>query len=279
MGHDDRVEATRSYYDSDGAEGFYSTIWGGEDLHIGIYDTEGESIRQASRRTVARMADSVNIEGKTRVLDVGAGYGGSARYLARSRGCPVTCLNLSAVQNERNRRLTAEQGLENLVSVVEGNFEDLPFADDDYDLVWSQDAILHSANRRQVLAEVSRVLASGGRFVCTDPMQSEDADAALLAPVLERLNLESLATLSFYREMGAAVGMPMVGFEDLSTQLPRHYARVLAELERHETLVREKSGDEYVDRMKRGLANWVSAGRNGSLVWGIMVFAVVAVQP
>lgn len=62
------------------------------------------------------MADSVNIEGKTRVLDVGAGYGGSARCLARSRGCPVTCLNLSAVQNERNRRLTAEQGLENLVS-------------------------------------------------------------------------------------------------------------------------------------------------------------------
>jgi len=59
---------------------------------------------------------------------------------------------------------------------------------------------------------------------------------------------------------------------DLSEHLWRHYGRVLEELERHEELVREKSGGDYVDRMKRGLAHWVSAGREGALAWGIMVF-------
>lgn len=272
MAYDERVDATRSYYDSEGAEGFYSTIWGGEDLHIGIYESGNESIRDASRRTVATMAEKVPIEAGTRVLDVGAGYGGSARFLARSFGCAVTCLNLSAVQNERNRRLTAEQGLEGLVSVVEGNFEELPVEEASFDLVWSQDAILHSSNRRRVLAEVARVLVPGGRFVCTDPMQADDADPSLLAPVLERLDLESLASPAFYRDAAAEAGIPMTSFDDRSPHLWRHYARVLEELERNEDLVRRTSGDDYVDRMKRGLANWVSAGRAGSLVWGIMVF-------
>jgi SAM-dependent methyltransferase len=272
MADNERVNATRNYYDSKGAEGFYSTIWGGEDLHIGIYEAGAESIRDASRRTVATMAEKVPIEVGTRVLDVGAGYGGSARFLARSFGCPVTCLNLSAVQNERNRRLTAEQGLDGLVSVVEGNFEELPFEKAHFDLVWSQDAILHSSNRRRVLAEVSRVLTPGGHFVCTDPMQADDADTSLLAPVLERLDLESLASPGFYRDAAGEVGIPMTAFDDRSPHLWRHYARVLEELERNEELVRRTSGDDYVERMKRGLANWVSAGRAGSLVWGIIVF-------
>jgi sarcosine/dimethylglycine N-methyltransferase len=29
---------------------------------------------------------------------------------------------------------------------------------------------------------------------------------------------------------------------------------------------------EYIDRMKRGLAHWVTGGRNGHLVWGIFHF-------
>ena len=272
MESNDRVHATRTYYDSNGAEGFYSTIWGGEDLHIGIYTDENESIRDASRRTVATMAAEIPLTPETKVLDIGAGYGGSARFLAREYGCPVTCLNLSSVQNERNRRLTSEQDLADLVSVVEGNFEDLPFAPESFDVVWSQDAILHSSHRERVFAEVARVLSPGGRFVCTDPMQSETADPTLLAPVLERLDLESLASPGFYREAGEKASMPMQSFTDLSPHLTRHYARVLEELVSNEPVVRERSGDEYVERMKRGLANWIAAGEAGSLVWGIMRF-------
>src|SRR5690606_40239959 len=77
------------------------------------------------------------------VLDLGSGYGGAARYLASTFGCRVTCLNLSEVENQRNRELTRKRGLEHLVEVREGSFEELPFEDNAFDVIWSQDAFLH----------------------------------------------------------------------------------------------------------------------------------------
>lgn len=272
MDSEEGVRKAREYYNSPGAQGFYSTFWGGEDIHIGIYEPPDLSIREASRRTVDRMASGYPFGPETRVLDLGAGYGGSARHLSRSFGCETVCLNLSAVQNERNRRLNREQGLESLVSVVEGNFESLPFGDGSFDVVWSQDAMLHSGRRTAILSEVARVLRTGGAFIFTDPMQSEEAEAATLAPVLDRLDLDSLATPTFYREELGRLGFSEARFTELSAQLVNHYTAVLEAIERDEARALEVSGSEYVERMRRGLAHWISAGSAGALVWGVFQF-------
>ena len=104
MSEQNLVETTRTYYDSVDADEFYHTIWGGEDIHVGLYEFEGESIYKASKRTVSTMAEKLpGITGATRVLDLGAGYGGAARYLAGEFGCRVECLNLSETENQRNK--------------------------------------------------------------------------------------------------------------------------------------------------------------------------------
>ena len=106
------LNVARDYYNSGDADNFYSTIWGGEDIHIGIYESEKEPIRAASRRTVEKMASRLEELGEgSRVLDLGAGYGGPARFLAKNYGCRVVALNLSEVENERNRAMNEEQGL------------------------------------------------------------------------------------------------------------------------------------------------------------------------
>ena len=136
------VERAEAYYDSSEADAFYRTIWGGQDVHIGLYHDEKEPIAEASHRTVESMAGHlVNVDANTRILDLGAGYGGSARYLAERFGFQVTCLNLSETQNAHNRKLTEEAGLNDLVDVVQGDFENIPETDDSYDVIWSQDAI------------------------------------------------------------------------------------------------------------------------------------------
>ncbi|MEE4331380.1 MAG: SAM-dependent methyltransferase, partial [Wenzhouxiangella sp.] len=71
------VETAREYYNSSDADNFYFHIWGGEDIHIGLYQSDEEPIADASRRTVRRMAELAGDLGpQTRVLDLGAGYGG-----------------------------------------------------------------------------------------------------------------------------------------------------------------------------------------------------------
>ena len=267
------IETARSYYDSDDADHFYASIWGGEDIHVGLYASDDEPIADASRRTVARMAELAGpIDAGTRVLDIGSGYAGSMRWLARHHGCRCVALNLSTRENERARALNAEQGLAEAIEVVDGAFEHLPFDDGRFDLLWSQDAFLHSGDRKQVLSEAARVLAPGGRFVFTDPMRADACPEGVLDPILERLMLTDLGSPGFYRETLERLGLRCVTFEDHSEQLVAHYGRVREELLARRQELAGQVSDAYAERMARGLAHWVDGGRAGHLVWGIFVF-------
>lgn len=272
-GRSSAVELAEEYYDSTEADEFYKNVWGGEDIHIGLYQSETEPIAEASRRTVEKMAYRLQNAGRdTRILDLGAGYGGSGRYLAERFGCRVTCLNLSETQNELNRKLTGEAGLENLVSVVHGDFENIPEWDASYNIVWSQDAILHSGNRPRVLDEVKRVLKPGGQFIFTDPMQSDDCPPGVLQPILDRIRLETLGSVAFYRQELAQRGFREEGVELLTDQLRRHYWRVGQELKSHYDEAVARSGRTYVDNMLKGLQHWVDGADRGHLAWAIMDF-------
>lgn len=267
------IETAREYYNSHDADNFYHIIWGGEDIHVGLYESDDEPIFDASRRTVESLASRLSGLGpQTRVLDIGAGYGGAARYLAKKYGCPVVALNLSEVENERDRQMNKEQGLDHLVEVVDGAFEELPFEDNSFDVVWSQDAILHSADRERVLREAVRVLKPGGELVFTDPMQSDSCDASRLQPILDRIHLPSLGSPSFYRQTVSQLGLQEVSYDDHTHQLPRHYGRVLRELETREHELDGVVSKEYVERMKKGLRHWVEGGQRGDLAWGIFHF-------
>ncbi len=272
-GYSQVTETAREYYNSSDADNFYFRIWGGEDIHIGLYKNDNESIFDASRRTVEKMASLAgHIGPETRILDLGAGYGGAARYLAKTYGCHVTALNLSEVENERNRQLNKESGLENLIEVVDASFENIEKPDASYDVIWSQDAILHSENREKVLKEVHRLLKPGGRFVFTDIMQADDCPEESIQPILDRIHLDSLGSLAFYRKTASGLGLKELGFEDNTEQLARHYSRVLTETESRQDDLKGFVSDEYLERMKKGLRHWVQGGQNGWLKWGILQF-------
>jgi len=265
-------QVAESYYDSSDADRFYEAIWGGEDIHIGLYEP-GLSIFEASHRTVERMASMLdNLGEESKVLDLGSGYGGSARHLARTFGCQVTCLNISHVQNERNRQLCQKQGLADKVTVMHGSFESIPCEENSVDIVWSQDAFLHSGSRDTVLREVSRVLAPQGEVIFTDPMQADDCPPGVLQPVYDRLSLDSLGSFAYYRQELSALGFIEKNCVNLTDQLRNHYARVAAELKERAETLRGNISDEYIEKMLLGLNNWVSAADTGYLAWGILQF-------
>jgi sarcosine/dimethylglycine N-methyltransferase len=272
-GYSEVVQTARDYYNSDDADNFYFHVWGGEDIHIGLYETEAEDIAAASERTVATMATMLSGLGPDhRVVDLGAGYGGAARWLARHFGCRVSCVNLSEAQNRRNRELSAAAGLSALIEVHDASFEDIPAPDRSFDCVWSQDSILHSGARAKVMDEVDRVLRPGGQVIFTDPMQADDCPPGVLGPVLDRIHLDSLGSFAFYRAQAQRLGWQEIAVRDLTHQLVRHYTRVREVLTANRARLRAHVSDGYIDRMIAGLGHWIEAGQRGFLAWGILQF-------
>lgn len=270
------VNTAREYYNSEDADHFYSTIWGGEDIHIGLYETVNESISVASQRTVQTMANYLpSLKAGDTVLDLGSGYCGAARYLAKTYGVQVKAVNLSEVENQRARELNLTAHLSEKIQVIDGSFETLPFTtadqDNGFDVIWSQDAILHSGHREQVLSEAFRVLKPGGHFVFTDPMQADNCPQGVLQPILDRIHLSSLGSPGYYRDVSEKLGFKVVKFDDFTAQLINHYQRVLNETEKYTDDLINKVDPAYIERMKTGLGYWIEGGKNGYLAWGVFL--------
>ncbi|MDY6980008.1 MAG: methyltransferase domain-containing protein [Pseudomonadota bacterium] len=272
--YSDVVETARDYYNSEDADNFYFHVWGGEDIHIGLYETGDEPIRDASLRTVEYIASKlqVKLDADKKVLDMGAGYGGVARYLARNYGCKVVALNLSERENERDRKMNQEQGLDHLIEVWDGSFESVEADDASFDVVWSQDSILHSSERGKVITEAARVLKPGGELIFTDPMQVDDCPEGVLQPVYDRIHLPSLGSIEFYRQAAKDNGLEEIEIDVMTENLVKHYGRVRRELEENRDSITDKVSDAYIDRMITGLGHWVEAGSKGYLRWGILHF-------
>jgi len=270
---DQATSTARDYYNSSDADTFYAEVWGGEDIHVGLYQSKDEPIRDASRRTVDHLADRLGeVKPSDTILDIGAGYGGGARRLVDRLGCRVICLNLSEAENERNRELNKEAGVEDKIEVIDGSFEDIPVPDASVDYVWSQDAILHSGNRRRVLEEVDRVLKPGGRFVLTDPMRADDCPEGVLDPILARIHLSDLGSPGFYKAEAERLGWSDLGYEDHAHQLVNHYTRVLETTKAEEPRLSGMISPDYIERMKTGLGHWINGGNAGHLAWGVFLF-------
>ncbi|RLU86875.1 SAM-dependent methyltransferase [Streptomyces griseocarneus] len=265
-------DATRRYYESGDVDAFYDTVWGGEDIHTGIYTDANEPIADASRRTVDRLADRFEgiLAPGASVLDLGSGYGGTARHLASRFGCRVVALNLSAAQNERHRRTNAERGLGEQIEVVTGSFHEVPFEDGTFDAVCSLEALCHSDDRAKALGEAVRVLKPGGALAFTDIMAAEGVPEDVLHPAVSRLGMPALATPSFYLRRLGELGLDAIEFDEHSGELITHYVRLTEETTRREKELYEVISPGYVDGLLKNLPLWTAAARASQLRWGIV---------
>lgn len=123
--------------------------------------TEFHSGGQDATRDLARLAE---LEPGRRVLDVGGGLGGPARTLASEFGCDVTVLDLTAEYCRVGADLTARTGLSEQVRFQHGDALTMPFADAEFDIVWTQHSTMNIADKERLFAEFHRVLRPGGRY-------------------------------------------------------------------------------------------------------------------
>ncbi len=269
MPYTESEQVARAAYDSQDADAFYSQVWGGDDIHLGMYRTPDEPIADASHHTMQHMVNKTTQDSIDYVVDLGSGYGGAARFLHRELNADVLAVNLSGEQNRRAEQLNEQAGVADHVTVVDASYNAVPAKDAVADLVWSQDAFLHAIDRKPPITEAARVLKPGGEFLFTDPMAADGVSASELSGVLERLNLTSLSSPGQYKALAADAGLELVEFEDLSHFLPQHYGRVLEETQANAEELLQTASQAYLDGMMTGLQHWVDAGNRGLLSWGI----------
>lgn len=111
---------------------------------------------QARRQALwAQFLQSLQAEGMTSLLEIGAGTGQAGRFF-QDAGLKVVCSDLSPEMV----RLCRQKGLE----AYEMDFLHLDFADGHFDSLFAQNCLLHvpKADFADVLQEIRRVVRSGG---------------------------------------------------------------------------------------------------------------------
>jgi SAM-dependent methyltransferase len=127
-----------------------------------------EDFHTMGRIATGQLAEVAGITGRDRVLDAGAGIGGTARFLAAQYGCQVTAIDLTSEYCETARWLNELTGLDGKITVRQGDVTSLPFADAAFDVVTSQHVQMNVADKARLYAEARRVLVTGGRLAIWD---------------------------------------------------------------------------------------------------------------
>ncbi len=167
---------------------------------------------------VEALAERARITARSRVLDVCAGLGGPARFLAARRGCRVVGLELHGGRAAGGARLTRRVGLARRVAMVRGDAQHLPFAAGAFDACMSQEAFLHVADKAAVLAECHRVLRAGGRLAFTDWIAHPRLADRERNRLREWMAATTLQTLDRYRALVHRAGFAWVEVEDVTAE-------------------------------------------------------------
>lgn len=176
-------------YDAWADDGILEYYWG-EHIHLGYYSpTEmkqgyrKKDFIQAKYDFIDEMMEFGNIRSKdyeggtVKVLDVGCGFGGTSRYLAKALGpqSHVTGITLSPKQVARGTELAVEQNVALQTNFTVMNALAMEFPDNSFDIVWACESGEHMPDKQAYISEMMRVLKPGGKFVMACWSQRDDS--------------------------------------------------------------------------------------------------------
>lgn len=181
------------------------------------------------REATVELAARAALKPGLKALDVGCGLGGSARYLAAEHGCRVVGVDLTREYIEAAKELAARAGLAGKVEFRQASALELPFADGEFDLVWTEHVQMNIADKRAFYGELARVLKRGGRLVFHDIFAGSGGAVHFPVPWAETPDISFLAAP---RDAFAIVEALGLRFAERADRTPQASAWFEAALER-----------------------------------------------
>ena len=166
-----------------------------------------------------------------KLLDIGCGIGGPARWIAAKYGCRVTGVDLTAEFCEAARELNSLTGLADRVEILHGSALSLPVADESFDCAYSQAALMNISDKRGVFREAFRVLRPGGVLTLSLAGAGSAGEPRYPLPWATTTAISFLATPAEVRGDLQAAGFQVVFLRDAGAAHATALAPVLKGLE------------------------------------------------
>jgi SAM-dependent methyltransferase len=188
-----------------------------------------EDFHTMGRIATSGLVDLAEITEVTKVLDAGSGVGGTARYVADQRGCPVTAVDLTDEYCETNRWLNRLVGLDDRISVHRADVTELPFPDETFDVVLSQHVQMNVADKARLYTEARRVLKAQGRIALWDITIGDHGGLDYPLPWADRPERSHLVTPDELRVLLESAGFAVEHWNDLTDQAAALMQTMLAQ--------------------------------------------------
>jgi len=216
--------AIADHYDE--LDPFYRDIWG-QHVHHGLWVQGDETPEEAVRKLVELVAEKANLSRGERVIDIGCGYGASARLLAESHEAAVTAITMSAVQYAFAQSTAPGPEL----TYILGNWYSLEFAPETFDLAIAIESGEHMPDKVEFARRAYRVLRPGGRFVLCAWLSADRVSKwqahTLMNPICMEGRIPNLATAQEYIAAISEAGFRAADSQDLTGQVKRTWSIVI----------------------------------------------------
>lgn len=194
----------------------YRLVWG-DHLHHGLFRDGQPSPRKAQEDLLRHCAERAGLRPGSRIVDVGCGLGGTARFFAREYSCSVLGLTISETQLRIARRLSRSLPGPGSVRFELADAEAYAFPASSFDLVWNMESLGHFFHKAEYFAKVAAALTTGGRFLLADWAGS--MEDPLVREITEAFLCPELLTAQQYSEELQRAGMSVVRCETLARQV------------------------------------------------------------
>ncbi len=253
-------EVARHY---DELDAFYRDVWG-EHVHHGLW-LRGDESRLVAVHQLAELVGNEALIGRgTRVIDIGCGYGATARLFAGERGANVTAITISPAQHAV--AVTASSSsFPPLHTAASGekdedeeNDEEPTSPDDStrpplqpspnprfllgdwlandfpaaaFDAAIAIESSEHMPDKPRFFAEAARVLRTGGRLVICAWLTAKHPTARqeryLIEPICREGRMPHLGSESDYRALAIAAGFTIERVQDVTRQIARTWPMII----------------------------------------------------
>ena len=139
-----------------------------------VFDSETDDLTTAQLNKYKRLAELADIQSGDRVLEIGCGWGGFAKFVSQHIGAHVTGITISQAQLAYAKSSLAEAGLQNKVDLKLMDYRDLQGRFDKIVSIEMFEAV-GQAYWPVYFDTISRMLKSGGRAVIQSITIDHDA--------------------------------------------------------------------------------------------------------